>query len=98
MKGSTIYLNWFRRLLVLGAVVAAGVITTSAGAFAGQSTDVSTPPDVQDFATALHQTPGRPHCRRPAAPGSGGGLQAARVHAGLPNGAGLEGGWPAAAG
>ena len=57
MKGSTTYLNWFRRLLVLGAVVAAGVITTSAGAFAGQSTDVSTPPDVQDFATALHQTP-----------------------------------------
>ena len=68
MKGSTTYLNWFRRLLVLGAVVAAGVITASAGAVgrppdvqdaatAGQSTDVSTPPDVQDFATALHQTP-----------------------------------------
>src|SRR6478736_4049329 len=68
MKGSTTYLNWFRRLLVLGAVVAAGVITASAGAVgrppdvqdaatASQSTDVSTPPDVQDFATALHQTP-----------------------------------------
>jgi hypothetical protein len=67
MKGSTTYLNWFRRLLVLGAVVAAGVITASAGAVgrppdvqdaatASQSTDVSTPPDVQDFATALHQT------------------------------------------
>ena len=51
MKGSTTYLNWFRRLLVLGAVVAAGVITASAGAVI--------PPDGQgqDFATALHQTP-----------------------------------------
>jgi len=50
MKGSTTYLNWFRRLLVLGAVVAAGVITASAGAVI--------PPDGQgqDFATALHQT------------------------------------------
>jgi hypothetical protein len=67
MKGSN-YLNWFRRLLVLGAVVAAGVLTASAGAvgrppdvqdaaIASQSADVSTPPDVQDFATALHQTP-----------------------------------------
>ena len=67
MKGSTTDLNWFRRLLVLGAVVAAGVITASAGAVGrppdvqdaatvSQSTDV-TPPDVQDFATALHQTP-----------------------------------------
>ena len=50
MKGSTTYLNWFRRLLVLGAVVAAGVITASACA-------VGRPPDVEDFATALHQTP-----------------------------------------
>jgi hypothetical protein len=31
MKGSTTYLNWFRRLLVLGAVVAAGVITSGLG-------------------------------------------------------------------
>jgi hypothetical protein len=66
MKGSTTYLNWFRRLLVLGAVVAAGVITASAGAAgrppdvqdaatAAQSSDVGTPPDVADYATALHQ-------------------------------------------
>jgi len=67
MKSSN-YLNWFRRLLVLGAVVAAGVITASAGAVgrppdvqdaatSAQSADVGSPPDVQDFATALHQTP-----------------------------------------
>jgi hypothetical protein len=67
MKGSTTYLNWFRRLLVLGAVVAAGAITASAGAVgrppdvqdaatAAQTTDVGTPPDVADYATALHQT------------------------------------------
>jgi hypothetical protein len=67
MKGSTTYLNWFRRLLVLGAVVAAGVITASAGAAgrppdvqdaatAAQSSDVGAPPDVADYATALHQT------------------------------------------
>ena len=49
MKGSTTYLNWFRRLLVLGAVVAAGVITAGAGAVI--------PPEGQDFATAVHQTP-----------------------------------------
>jgi hypothetical protein len=66
MKGTN-YLNWFRRLLVLGAVVAAGVVTATAGAVgrppdvqdaatAAQSTDVGTPPDVQDFALALHQT------------------------------------------
>jgi len=66
MKGTN-YLNWFRRLVVLGAVVAASVITASAGAVgrppdvqdaatAAQSADVGTPPDVQDFATALHQT------------------------------------------
>src|SRR3954464_9529796 len=66
MKGTN-YLNWFRRLVVLGAVVAAGVITASAGAVgrppdvqdaatAAQAADVGPPPDVQDFATALHQT------------------------------------------
>ena len=38
MKGTN-YLIWFRRLLVLGAVVAAGVMTTTAGA-------VGRPPDV----------------------------------------------------
>ena len=66
MKGTN-YLIWFRRLLVLGAVVAAGVMTTTAGAVgrppdvqdtanALSTSDVNSPPDVQDFATALHQT------------------------------------------
>ena len=37
MKGTN-YLNWFRRLLVLGAVVAAGVVTATAGATTEQPT------------------------------------------------------------
>jgi hypothetical protein len=41
----TNYLDWFRRLLVLGAVVAAGAMAAGAGA-AGR------PPDVQDAAAA----------------------------------------------
>jgi hypothetical protein len=32
MKSSS-YLNWFRRLVVLGAVVAAGAFASTAGAF-----------------------------------------------------------------
>jgi hypothetical protein len=66
MKGTN-YLIWFRRLLVLGAVVAAGVMTTTAGAVgrppdvqdtanALSTSDVNSPPDVQDFATAVHQS------------------------------------------
>ena len=39
------YLNWFRRLVVLGAVVAAGAFASTAGA-------VGRPPDIQDIATA----------------------------------------------
>ena len=39
------YLNWFRRLIVVGAVVAAGAFASIAGA-------VGRPPDIQDIATA----------------------------------------------
>jgi hypothetical protein len=62
---SSTYLNWFRRLLILGAVVA-GLAASAAGAgidsrppdvsdvasglFATQATIVSRPPDVQDAA------------------------------------------------
>jgi hypothetical protein len=65
MKGSN-YLEWFRRLLVLGAVVAAGAMAATAGAVGRPpdvqdaatvgSTDVGTPPDVRDAATALYTT------------------------------------------
>ena len=44
MKSSS-YLNWFRRLVVLGAVAAAGAFASTAGA-------VGRPPDIQDIATA----------------------------------------------
>jgi hypothetical protein len=46
------YLSWFRRLLVLGAVVAG--LTASA---AGARLDPGTPPDVRDAASALSTTP-----------------------------------------
>jgi hypothetical protein len=49
MQSST-YLNWFRRLLLLGAVVA-GLTAQAAGA-------VGRPPDVQDRADALNTTQG----------------------------------------
>ena len=44
MKSSS-YLSWFRRLVVLGAVVAVGASASTAGA-------VGRPPDIQDIATA----------------------------------------------
>ena len=44
MKSSS-YLNWFRRLVVLGAAVTAGAFATTAGA-------VGQPPEIQDIATA----------------------------------------------
>ena len=44
MKSSS-YLNWFRRLAVLGAVVAVGAFASTAGA-------VGRPPDIQDIARA----------------------------------------------
>jgi hypothetical protein len=44
MKSSS-YLNWFRRLVVLGAVIAAGALVSTAGA-GGR------PPDIQDIARA----------------------------------------------
>jgi hypothetical protein len=67
------YLNWFRRLLILGAVVA-GLTASAAGArldpgtgsdvsdvastlSATPSTDVSRPPDVRDAATSVAQGP-----------------------------------------
>jgi len=46
MKGSTTYLNWFRRLLILGAVIGVGVFASTAGA-------VGRPPDVQDVAASI---------------------------------------------
>lgn len=46
------YLSWFRRLLILGAVVAG--LTASA---AGARLDPGTPPDVRDVASALSTTP-----------------------------------------
>jgi hypothetical protein len=45
---SSTYLNWFRRLLILGAVVAG--LTASA---AGARLDPGTPPDVSDVASGL---------------------------------------------
>jgi hypothetical protein len=57
------YYNWFRRLLILGAVVATGAFASTAGAMpqdAGTTNtataDVVRPPDVQDSATALYTT------------------------------------------
>ena len=62
MKSSTTYLNWFRRLLILGAVVGVGVFASTAGAV-GRSPDIqdvaatiqasnlSRPPDVADVAS-----------------------------------------------
>jgi hypothetical protein len=48
---SSTYLNWFRRLLILGAVVA-GLTATAAGAAVN-----SRPPDVSDVASKLSGTP-----------------------------------------
>ena len=46
MKSSTTYLNWVRRLVILGAVVGIGVFASTAGA-------VGRPPDVADVASRL---------------------------------------------
>jgi hypothetical protein len=58
------YYNWFRRLLILGAVVATGAFASTAGAMPqdaattnSATADVVRPPDVQDSATALYTTP-----------------------------------------
>src|SRR5215470_10434484 len=63
MKSSTTYLNWFRRLVILGAVVGVGVFAATAGAVgrppdvqdvaASLSADVNRPPDIQDVATRM---------------------------------------------
>lgn len=57
------YFNWFRRLLILGAVVATGAFASTAGAMPqdaattnSATADVVRPPDVQDSATALYTT------------------------------------------
>ena len=57
------YYNWFRRLLILGAVVATGVFASTAGAMPqdaattnSATTEAVRPPDVQDSATALYST------------------------------------------
>jgi hypothetical protein len=67
MMKSFNYLSWFRRMLVLGAVVA-GATASAAGAYlptpesqgsatANVVSQVGRPPDVQDTATALYRTP-----------------------------------------
>ena len=63
MKSSTTYLNWFRRMVILGAVVGVGVFASTAGAVgrppdvqdvaASLSSDVNRPPDIQDLATRM---------------------------------------------
>ena len=57
------YYNWFRRLLILGAVVATGAFASTAGAMPqdaattnSATTEVVRPPDVQDSATSLYST------------------------------------------
>jgi hypothetical protein len=60
------YFNWFRRLLILGAVVV-GATAPAAGAYvvepeggtvnASVAAVVSRPPDVQDAIASLHSTP-----------------------------------------
>ena len=52
MKSSS-YLNWFRRLVVLGAVVAVGAFASTAGA-------VGRPPDIQDATASLAANVSRP--------------------------------------
>jgi hypothetical protein len=64
---SSSYLKWFRRLVILGAVVAA--VTASAAGAVSRPPDVQdrasslagsvlvSPPDVQDAAASLHSTP-----------------------------------------
>jgi hypothetical protein len=52
---SSSYLKWFRRLLILGAVVAG--LTASA---AGARLDPGTPPDVRDVASSLATSAGSP--------------------------------------
>jgi hypothetical protein len=57
------YFNWFRRLLILGAVVATGAFVSTAGAMPQDAAttntataDIVRPPDVQDSATSLYAT------------------------------------------
>ena len=57
---SSTYLKWFRRLLILGAVVAG--LTASA---AGARVDPGTPPDVSDVAFQLAVTPATDVARTP---------------------------------
>ena len=49
---SSTYLSWFRRLLILGAIVA-GLAASAAGA----RLDPGPPPDVRDVAASLSATP-----------------------------------------
>jgi len=75
MKSSTTYLNWFRRLVVLGAVVGVGVFVANAGAVnrppdvqdvaASLSSDVNRPPDIQDVASRMSADPPKPAARSP---------------------------------
>jgi hypothetical protein len=57
------YFNWFRRLLILGAVVATGALVSTAAAMpqdaatSNVTAEVVRPPDVNDTATALYTTP-----------------------------------------
>jgi hypothetical protein len=67
------YLSWFRRLLILGAVVAG--LTASA---AGARLDPGTPPDVRDVASALNAAVPDVFEREAAAHPYGRGLASAR--------------------
>lgn len=69
---STTYLTWFKRLLVLGAVVGIGALASSAGA-------VGRPPDVQDAAATLHSPPADVVERYAATHQSGSGTQSRLV-------------------
>src|SRR5215471_12003319 len=53
MKSSTTYLKWFRRVVILGAVIGVGIFASTAGA-------VGRPPDVQDVAASLSTAVNRP--------------------------------------
>ena len=71
MKSAT-YLNWFKRLLVLGAVVGIGALASSAWA-------VGRPPDVQDAAATLRNPPADVVERYAATHQSGSGTQSSPV-------------------
>jgi hypothetical protein len=82
---STTYTNWFRRLVILGAVIGVGVFASTAGAVgrppdvqdvaaASLSSDVSRPPDIQAVSTRMSASTADVFERYAAAHPYGGGL------------------------